>query len=180
MPDPTGYGRVVREDEAVRAIVEHKDASPAQRAVREIYSGIMAVPAPLLKTWLARLDNHNAQKEYYLTDIVKFAVADGVPVRAHKITDAVQVAGVNSPLQLAELERAFQLRLATTLMEQGVRIADPARFDVRGSLACGQDVAIDVNCIFEGLVSLGDDVSIGANCVIANATTPTAITSKEI
>ncbi len=174
LPDPSGYGRVLRMGDSagapVQCIVEHKDASPAQRAVREIYSGIMAVPAPLLKTWLARLDNHNAQKEYYLTDIVKFAVADGVPVRAHKITDAVQVAGVNSPLQLAELERAFQLRLATTLMEQGVRIADPARFDVRGSLACGQDVAIDVNCIFEGLVSLGDDVSIGANCVIANAT----------
>ncbi len=173
LPDPSGYGRVLRADGAqdapVQCIVEHKDATLAQRDVREIYSGIMAVPARLLKSWLVRLDNHNAQKEYYLTDIVKFAVADGVPVRAHKINDAVQVAGVNSPLQLAELERAFQLRRATTLMEQGVRIADPARFDVRGDLRCGQDVAIDVNCIFEGAVSLGDDVSIGAHCVIANA-----------
>ena len=175
LPDPTGYGRVLRDgaggdDARVLRIVEHKDATPEQRAVREIYSGIMAVPARLLKGWLARLDNHNAQKEYYLTDIVKFAVADGVPVRAHRIHDEVQVAGVNSPLQLAELERACQRRLATRLMEQGVRIADPARFDVRGSLQCGEDVSIDVNCVFEGTVSLGDDVSIGANCVIANAT----------
>jgi bifunctional UDP-N-acetylglucosamine pyrophosphorylase / glucosamine-1-phosphate N-acetyltransferase len=173
LDNPMGYGRIVRDgggDNApVRAIVEQKDASAEQLAIREIYSGIMAVPARLLKTWLARLDNHNAQKEYYLTDIVRFAVADGVPVVAHRITDAVQVAGVNSPVQLAELERACQLRQAHRLMEQGVRIADPARFDLRGELQCGQDVAIDVNCIFEGKVVLGDDVRIGAHCVIANA-----------
>ncbi len=173
LDDPTGYGRVIRaagaRDGAVQRIVEHKDASADERAVKEIYSGIMALPARQLKRWLARLDNANAQKEYYLTDIVKFAVADGVEVVAHCITDAVQVAGVNSPLQLAELERAFQLRLANDLMEGGVRIADPARFDVRGSLQCGQDVSIDVNCLFEGRVTLGDDVQIGANCVIANA-----------
>ena len=173
LPDPTGYGRVLRAGDGDHAqvlrIVEHKDATPEQRAVREIYSGIMAVPAALLKGWLARLDNHNAQKEYYLTDIVKFAVTDGVPVRAHRIRDEVQVAGVNSPLQLAELERAFQRRQATLLMEQGVRICDPARFDVRGSLQCAEDVAIDVNCVFEGSVVLGKGVSIGANCVIANA-----------
>ncbi|MCP5283124.1 MAG: bifunctional UDP-N-acetylglucosamine diphosphorylase/glucosamine-1-phosphate N-acetyltransferase GlmU [Rhodoferax sp.] len=173
LDNPMGYGRIVRDgggDNApVRAIVEQKDASAEQLAIREIYSGIMAVPARLLKTWLARLDNNNAQKEYYLTDIVRFAVADGVPVLAHRITDAVQVAGVNSPVQLAELERACQLRQANRLMEQGVRIADPARFDLRGDLQCGQDVAIDVNCIFEGKVVLGDDVRIGANCVIANA-----------
>ncbi len=177
LPNPAGYGRIVRaasaengrDNAAVLAIVEQKDASADQLAIREIYSGIMAVPAHLLKRWLARLDNKNAQQEYYLTDIVKFAVADGVAVAAHKITDAVQVTGVNSPLQLAELERAFQQRLATQFMEQGVRISDPARFDVRGDLQCGQDVAIDVNCVFEGMVSLGDDVSIGANCVIANA-----------
>ena len=168
MPDPTGYGRIERDGETVKAIVEHKDASPAQRAIQEIYSGIMAVPAKLLKTWLARLDNHNAQNEYYLTDIVKFAVADGVSVVAHQITDAVQVAGVNSPVQLAELERAYQSRHAYTLMENGVRLADPARLDVRGHLQCGQDVSIDVNCIFEGHVVLGDGVRIGANCVIAN------------
>jgi len=127
------------------------------------------MPAARLKTWLARLDNKNAQGEYYLTDIVKFAVADGVPVVAHKISDAVQVAGVNSPVQLAELERAYQQRVALRLMEQGVRLMDPARFDVRGVLQCGQDVSIDVNCVFEGQVSLGEGVQVGANCVIKNA-----------
>jgi bifunctional UDP-N-acetylglucosamine pyrophosphorylase/glucosamine-1-phosphate N-acetyltransferase len=170
--DPTGYGRIVREggqaDGHVHAIVEHKDANDTQRAIQEVYSGIMAVPAKRLKVWLERLDNRNAQQEYYLTDIVKFAVADGVPVVAHKIQDAAQVAGVNSPLQLAELERAYQRRRAEDLMAQGVRLIDPARFDVRGELTCGQDVQIDVNCVFEGKVELGQHVSIGANCVIAN------------
>ena len=174
MPDPTGYGRIVRSGPGasaqVRAIVEHKDASDAQRQIHEIYSGIMAVPTALLRRWLARLDNHNAQNEYYLTDIVKFAVADGVAVVAHQITDAAQVAGVNSPVQLAELERAYQQRRAVALMEQGVRLADPARFDVRGTLTCGQDVEIDVNCLFEGAVTLGNGVRVGANCVIANCT----------
>ncbi|MDQ7743639.1 bifunctional UDP-N-acetylglucosamine diphosphorylase/glucosamine-1-phosphate N-acetyltransferase GlmU [Hydrogenophaga pseudoflava] len=170
MPDPTGYGRIVRAaDGSVAAIVEHKDASDAQRAITEIYSGIMAVPTRLLRGWLARLDNQNAQSEYYLTDVVKFAVADGLPVQAHRITDALQVAGVNSPAQLAELERAYQRRVAEALMEQGVRLADPARLDVRGTLVCGQDVEIDVNCVFEGRVELGAGVHIGANCVIANA-----------
>ncbi len=170
MPDPTGYGRIVRAaDGSVTAIVEHKDASEAQRAITEIYSGIMAVPTQLLRGWLARLDNRNAQGEYYLTDVVKFAVADGVAVQAHRITDALQVAGVNSPAQLAELERAHQRRVAEALMEQGVRLADPARLDVRGALVCGQDVEIDVNCVFEGRVELGAGVRIGANCVIANA-----------
>jgi bifunctional UDP-N-acetylglucosamine pyrophosphorylase/glucosamine-1-phosphate N-acetyltransferase len=170
LADPTGYGRIVRQGEVVQAIVEQKDATAQQRELREVYSGIMAVPAVHLKKWLARLDNQNAQGEYYLTDIVKFAVADGVPVVAHKITDAVQVAGVNSPVQLAELERAFQLRNAVQLMEQGVRLADPARLDVRGNLQCAPDVSIDVNCVFEGQVTLGEGVKIGANCVIANAT----------
>jgi bifunctional UDP-N-acetylglucosamine pyrophosphorylase/glucosamine-1-phosphate N-acetyltransferase len=170
MPDPTGYGRIVRAgDGAVAAIIEHKDASDAQRAITEIYSGIMAVPTKLLRGWLARLDNQNAQGEYYLTDVVKFAVADGVAVQAHRITDALQVAGVNSPVQLAELERAHQRRVAEALMEQGVRLADPARLDVRGTLVCGQDVEVDVNCVFEGRVELGAGVRIGANCVIANA-----------
>ena len=168
--DPTGYGRIVRQGAAVQAIVEQKDASAEQRAITEVYSGIMALPARQLKHWLARLDKNNAQGEYYLTDIVKFAVADGVLVLAHKINDPLQVAGVNSPLQLAELERAWQLRTARELMEQGVRLADPARIDVRGALRCAQDVAIDVNCVFEGEVSLGEGVMIGANCVIANAT----------
>ena len=170
LPDPTGYGRVVRAGEAVTAIVEHKDANAAQRAITEIYSGIMAVPAALLKRWLARLDNSNAQGEYYLTDIVKFAVQDGVTVLAQKTEDAVQVAGINSPVQLAELERAYQSRRALALMEAGVRLADPARLDIRGRLTCGMDVEIDVNCIFEGEVTLGDGVSIGAHCVLANCT----------
>jgi bifunctional UDP-N-acetylglucosamine pyrophosphorylase/glucosamine-1-phosphate N-acetyltransferase len=167
--DPTGYGRILRSGEVVQAIVEQKDATPAQRQITEVYSGIMAAPAAQLKAWLARLDNKNAQGEFYLTDVVKFAVADGVPVVAHKIFDAVQVAGVNSPVQLAELERAYQQRLAVQLMEQGVRLADPARLDVRGTLVCAQDVSIDVNCVFEGQVSLGEGVRIGANCVIRDA-----------
>lgn len=174
MADPTGYGRIVRAGQEasaqVRAIVEHKDASEAERNIHEIYSGIMAVPTRLLRAWLARLDNKNAQNEYYLTDIVKFAVADGVAVVAHQISDAAQVAGVNSPVQLAELERVYQLRIATALMEQGVRLADPARLDVRGTLDCAQDVEIDVNCVFDGAVTLGEGVRIGANCMIANAT----------
>ena len=167
--DPTGYGRIVRRGEAVQAIVEQKDASAEQRAITEVYSGMMALPARQLKQWLARLDRNNAQGEYYLTDIVKFAVSDGVGVVAHKITDALQVAGINSPLQLAELERACQKRIALQLMEKGVRLADPARLDVRGGLQCGADVSIDVNCVFEGRVTLADDVRIGPNCVISNA-----------
>ena len=167
--NPAGYGRVVRSNDSVQAIVEQKDANDAQKLLKEVYSGIMAVPAKLLKGWLARLDNKNAQGEYYLTDIVKFAVADGLTVVAHKIDDAAQVAGVNSPVQLAELERVYQLRQAKTLMEQGVRLADPARFDLRGSLVCGQDVEIDINCIFSGQVALGAGVKVGAHCVISNA-----------
>ncbi|HEY8908635.1 MAG TPA: NTP transferase domain-containing protein, partial [Rhodoferax sp.] len=137
--NPTGYGRIVRQGDVVQTIVEQKDATPAQLKITEVYSGIMAVPAKQLKTWLARLDNKNAQGEYYLTDIVKFAVADGFAVVAHKIHDAAQVAGINSPVQLANLERAFQKRVALQLMEQGVRLADPARLDVRGTLSCAQD-----------------------------------------
>jgi bifunctional UDP-N-acetylglucosamine pyrophosphorylase/glucosamine-1-phosphate N-acetyltransferase len=169
MPDPTGYGRILREGDAVRAIVEHKDADQAQRAIREVYTGVMAVPNALLKRWLARLTNRNAQGEYYLTDIVGLAVGDGAEVTAVQIHDKVQVDGVNSTRQLAELERAFQLRQAWRLMEEGVRIADPARFDLRGRLDCGQDVEIDVNCVFEGQVSLGDGVRIGPHCVISDA-----------
>ncbi|MBS0453869.1 MAG: bifunctional UDP-N-acetylglucosamine diphosphorylase/glucosamine-1-phosphate N-acetyltransferase GlmU [Proteobacteria bacterium] len=168
--DPTGYGRIVRDaDDGVQAIVEHKDATPEQRQIREVYSGVMAVPTRLLKPWLARLDNKNAQGEFYLTDIVRMATVDGVAVVAHRTDDPLQVAGVNDPLQLAQLERAYQLRQAQALMVQGVRMADPARFDLRGTLACEADVEIDVNCVFEGAVSLGAGVRIGANCVIANA-----------
>jgi len=169
MANPAGYGRIVRQGDAVQAIVEHKDASEAQRAIREVYTGFMAVPSARLKTWLARLTNDNAQGEYYLTDIVKLAVQDGCAVVASPASEQVEVDGVNSPLQLAELERAYQLRQARALMEQGVRLADPARFDLRGTLECGQDVEIDVNCVFEGQVTLGDEVRIGPNCMIANA-----------
>ncbi len=169
MAEPTGYGRIVRQGDEVRAIVEHKDASDEQRQITEIYSGIMAVPTSLLRGWLARLDNRNAQQEYYLTDVVKLAVADGVAVVAHRIADAAQVAGVNSPVQLAELERVYQGRRALALMEQGVRLADPARLDVRGELVCGPDVEIDLGCVFEGRVELGAGVRVGAHCVVANA-----------
>lgn len=177
LDDPTGYGRIVRgADGSVQRIVEQKDANAAERAITEVYSGIMAVPVRHLAGWLARLRNDNAQGEYYLTDIVAMAVADGVPVKGHCITDALQVAGVNSPLQLAELERAHQLRQARALMEQGVRLADPARFDLRddsrgrpGTLACGPDVEIDAGCIFTGAVELGEGVQIGAHCHISNA-----------
>ncbi|MFM2348342.1 MAG: UDP-N-acetylglucosamine diphosphorylase/glucosamine-phosphate N-acetyltransferase [Pseudomonadota bacterium] len=169
LADPSGYGRIVREGEAVRAIVEHKDASPEQRQIREGYTGMMAAPTAHLKRWLARLSNDNAQKEYYLTDIVAMAVADGVPVVATQATGETEVLGVNSPVQLADLERRFQREQAEALMEAGVRLMDPARFDLRGTLRTGRDVAIDVNCLFEGTVELGDDVQIGANCVIRNA-----------
>ena len=169
MDNPFGYGRVMRDAyDNVERIVEQKDGTPDELAVKEIYSGIMAAPARLLKQWLGRIDNNNAQNEYYLTDVVKLAAADGVPVLAHVISDAVQVAGVNSPFQLAELEREYQKRQAERLMADGVRLRDPARFDLRGSLSCGQDVEIDVNCVFEGTVKLGSNVRIGANCVLAN------------
>ena len=171
MSNPTGYGRIVRTADGVKvqAIVEQKDASLEQLKIQEVYSGIMAVPAKQLKVWLAKLDNKNAQGEYYLTDVVKWAVADGIDVVAHRIQDEVQVTGVNSPQQLAQLERAYQLQKANELMLQGVRLADPARLDLRGNLTCGTDVEIDVNCIFDGTVKLGDGVRIGPNCVIANA-----------
>ncbi|MBF5003951.1 bifunctional UDP-N-acetylglucosamine diphosphorylase/glucosamine-1-phosphate N-acetyltransferase GlmU [Diaphorobacter caeni] len=176
VPDPTGYGRIVRDaNGVVQRIVEHKDASDAQRAINEIYSGIMAAPARHLKQWLARLDNNNAQKEYYLTDVVAMAVADGVPVIGHCIDDPLQVEGVNSPMQLAALERAHQLRQAAKLMEQGVRLADPARFDLRddargvlAQLNCSTDVDIDVGCIFTGAVEIGEGARIGAYCHISN------------
>lgn len=177
LPDPTGYGRIVRDTTGgVQRIVEHKDASAAERAIDEVYSGIMAVPARLLRPWLEGLTCDNAQGEYYLTDVVGMAVAQGVPVAAHCIADAVQVAGVNSPQQLAELERAHQLRQAQALMEQGVRLADPARFDLRdhasgtpAQLRCGQDVEIDLGCIFTGQVEIGAGARIGAYCHISNA-----------
>jgi len=169
LPDPSGYGRIVRQAEAVRGIVEHKDASPEQRAIREIYTGLMAAPTAWLKRAVMALKNHNTQREYYLTDIVAMAVAEGLPVVAVPAASETEVLGVNSPLQLADLERRFQRAQAERLMEAGVRLADPARFDVRGTLECGRDVEIDVGCIFEGDVRLGDGVRVGAHCVLRNA-----------
>jgi len=167
---PAGYGRIVRDEQGrVRAIVEDKDASPAQRAITEGYTGMLAAPTAWLKRAVMALDNRNAQREYYLTDLVAIAVAEGLPVVAAKAHNELEVAGVNSPMQLAELERRVQRRQAEALMESGVRLADPARFDLRGTLVCGQDVSIDVGCVFEGDVRLGDAVTIGAHCVIRNA-----------
>jgi bifunctional UDP-N-acetylglucosamine pyrophosphorylase / glucosamine-1-phosphate N-acetyltransferase len=168
LDDPQGYGRIVRSRGAVRRIVEEKDATKAERALREINTGIMVLPTARLKTWLAGLSNKNALKEYYLTDVVAAAVADKVPVNSKQPGAAWETLGVNSKAQLAELERTFQRGVAAALMEDGVTLADPARIDVRGSLACGRDVAIDVNCVFEGETVLGEGVSVGANCVFRN------------
>jgi bifunctional UDP-N-acetylglucosamine pyrophosphorylase/glucosamine-1-phosphate N-acetyltransferase len=174
LADATGYGRILRSGDPmggrVLGIVEHKDATAAQREIGEVYTGMMAAPTALLRRWVSALSNDNAQREYYLTDIVAMAVAEGVPVVASHAVDETEVLGVNSPLQLADLERRFQRRQAEALLEAGVRLADPARFDLRGALAAGQDVEIDVGCVFEGTVSLGDDVRIGAHCVIRDAT----------
>ncbi|HZW22308.1 bifunctional UDP-N-acetylglucosamine diphosphorylase/glucosamine-1-phosphate N-acetyltransferase GlmU [Noviherbaspirillum sp.] len=169
LPDPTGYGRILREGGSIVGIVEQKDASEQQRAIREINTGIMVAPTARLKKWLATLSNNNAQKEYYLTDIVARAVADGVPVVSAQPAAEWETLGVNSKVQLAELERIHQRNIANALLEQGVTLADPGRLDVRGSLVCGRDVSIDVNCVFEGRVELEDGVSIGAHSVIRNA-----------
>ncbi len=170
LADATGYGRIVRgADGGVQAIVEHKDATPAQREIREVYTGMMAAPTAWLKRAVMALDNQNAQREYYLTDIVKMAVAEGLPVVASSAASEAEVRGVNSPLELAQLERLHQAAQAEALMTAGVRLADPARLDLRGTLLCGRDVEIDVNCVFEGTVELGDNVQIGANCVIRDA-----------
>ncbi len=168
--DPTGYGRIVRNNGLVAAIVEHKDATIEQRQVTEVNTGIMAMPNIHLKNWLNRLSNSNAQNEYYLTDIVGFAVADQIVVVAEITADEWSVTGINSKIDLSQIERVYQTRVADELLKLGVTLYDPARIDVRGSLNCGFDVEIDVNCVFEGNVTLGDHVKIGANCVIKNAT----------
>jgi len=169
--DPKGYGRVVRDkDGDVERIVEEKDATSAERAIREINAGFMALSAKRLAGWLGKIGNKNAQKEYYLTDIVTLAVQEGVRVVGVTVDDDMEVAGVNSKSDLASLERAYQRREAKRLMEAGVSLADPARIDVRGKLECGRDVSIDVNCLFEGRVRLGDGVRIGPNCVLRDGT----------
>jgi bifunctional UDP-N-acetylglucosamine pyrophosphorylase/glucosamine-1-phosphate N-acetyltransferase len=165
---PDGYGRIVRENGAVVRIVEHKDATLAERAIQEVNTGILAVPTDHLKQWIADLKNDNAQGEYYLTDIIAAAVRDGMEVETHQPAHEWEVLGVNSKAQLAELERVHQNEVAQGLLDAGVTLLDPARLDVRGTLTCGRDVTIDVNCVFEGRVELGDGVQVGANCVLRN------------
>ncbi|WP_251975843.1 bifunctional UDP-N-acetylglucosamine diphosphorylase/glucosamine-1-phosphate N-acetyltransferase GlmU [Salinicola avicenniae] len=170
LDDPAGYGRIVRSDKgAVTAIVEHKDADAGQRAIRECNTGIMAMTASQLRRWLPELSAENAQGEYYLTDVIAMAAADGVEVLAAQPTSPVEVEGVNDRRQLAALERAYQRRQAEHLMSAGVTLADPARFDLRGEVTVGRDIQIDVNVILEGHVTLEDDVVIGPNCVIRDS-----------
>ena len=178
LPDPSGYGRIVRDAAGhVQRIIEDRDASPVERAIGEVNTGMMAVSASHLKRWVARLENQNAQGEYYLTDVIAMAVADGVAVEPVSPASVFEVMGVNDRVQLAELERRYQRCQAEQLMRQGVTLLDPARFDLRGDLQAGQDVVIDVNVVLEGRVRLGDRVTIGPNNWIR---TPTSATDASI
>jgi bifunctional UDP-N-acetylglucosamine pyrophosphorylase/glucosamine-1-phosphate N-acetyltransferase len=170
LTNPTGYGRIVRDaDGSVREIVEEKDATPAQKAIKEINTGIMVLPTNALKRWLKALRSSNSQGEYYLTDVIAMAVKDGVPIRTTQADDESETIGVNSREQLASLERTYQLNIANQLLDAGVSLADPARIDVRGTLECGTDVFIDVGCVFEGCVTLAVGTKIGPYCVIRNS-----------
>jgi bifunctional UDP-N-acetylglucosamine pyrophosphorylase/glucosamine-1-phosphate N-acetyltransferase len=169
MDDPSGYGRIVREQNKIVRIVEQKDATNLERQIHEVNTGILVAPTRQLKDWLSRLSNHNAQGEYYLTDIIALAVKDNVVIESTQPSHAWETLGVNSKVQLAELERIHQLNLAHQLLEQGITLADPARIDIRGELYCARDVSIDVGCVFEGQVHIGQGVSIGAYCVIKNS-----------
>ena len=168
LADATGYGRIVRENGKIQAIVEHKDASEAQRQIQEINTGIYCVSNAKLHEWLPKLSNNNAQGEYYLTDIVAMAIADGLEVASVEPELAFEVEGVNDRVQLAALEREFQNFQAKQLMQQGVHLIDPTRFDLRGNLTAGKDVRIDINVIIEGDCELGDGVEIGAGCILKN------------
>jgi bifunctional UDP-N-acetylglucosamine pyrophosphorylase/glucosamine-1-phosphate N-acetyltransferase len=171
MDNPTGYGRIVRNENGdVLSIVEEKDATPEQREIVEVNTGILLAPTRLLRTWLAKLRTNNTQGEYYLTDIVGMAVEDGVVVHTVQPNHEWEIHGINSKSQLAVLERTWQQVEAQRLLVQGVTLADPARLDVRGQLNCGRDVEIDIGCIFEGEVTLANNVKIGAYCIIRNAT----------
>ncbi len=170
LDDPTGYGRIVRSDAGdVVAIVEHKDASEAQRAIREVNTGILALPAALLNDWIPQLSSNNAQGEYYLTDIIAMAAEQGVRIQAIQPATEQEVQGVNNRLQQAALERWYQRGRAEALMLEGVSLADPARLDVRGEVSVGHDVTIDINVILEGKVAVGDKVTIEANCIIKDS-----------
>src|SRR4051812_26792208 len=167
LDEPRGYGRIVRDSAGrVARIVEEKDASDAERRICEVNTGILAAPRRKLEGWLAGLRNENAQGEYYLTDVVAAAVADGTPIEVRHPQSARECLGVNSKAELASLERSIQVNHAHRLLEEGVTLADPARIDIRGELTCGRDVSIDVNCIFEGRVELGDNVRVGPGCVL--------------
>ena len=171
LDDATGYGRVVRDGKKkVTRVVEHRDATAAQKKIREINTGIFAFPTHKLMQWLPKLDNKNSQSEFYITDLVPMALKARVPVEGVVCADVNQIHGVNSRLQLAQLDRVYQTHLAHTLLEAGVAIADPARFDVRGNLSCGRDVTIDVGCVFEGKITLGDGVRVGPYSVLKNVT----------
>jgi len=170
LDDPDGYGRIVRQDGQVQRIVEHKDADDAERGIKEINTGILAASGGHLRDWLGRLNSDNAQGEFYLTDIIAMAVADGVTVTGVTAANPTEVQGINDRQQQAELERAYQLREARRLMAEGVCLRDPARFDLRGELQCGRDVTIDINVIIEGRVELGDRVSIGPNVLLKDVT----------
>lgn len=171
MHDSTGYGRIVRDSHfKVQAIVEEKDATPEQRQIKEVNTGIMAVRGLELKKWLSQLDNNNAQREYYLTDIIAMCVADGFEVNTAQPANAIEVLGVNDKVQLQALEREYQLAQATALMRQGVTLTDASRLDIRGHVIAGKDVFIDVNVVLDGNNQLAEDVSIGANCYLKNVT----------
>ena len=171
LDDPTGYGRIVRDpDGAVQAIVEHKDATAKERAIREINTGVMAAPTRHFARWLKAVDNRNASGEYYLTDVIAMARKEGVRIETSQAGSVIETLGVNTMRELADLERRYQRAQADALLDAGVTLADPARIDVRGSLTCGADVAIDVGCVFEGTVRLGDGVTVGSSCVLKDVT----------
>jgi bifunctional UDP-N-acetylglucosamine pyrophosphorylase/glucosamine-1-phosphate N-acetyltransferase len=169
LQDPAGDGRIVRNDNGhIQCIVEHKDATETQRSIKEVNTGILVARTQQLKNWLGRITNDNAQGEYYLTDVVGLAVNDGIAVNSAQPGAPYETLGVNSRVQQAQLERLWQQEQARQLLEQGVTLADPARFDLRGELQCGRDVSIDVGCVFEGQVVLEDGVDIGPHCVLRN------------
>ncbi len=178
LQDPTGYGRIIREAGEVMAIVEHKDATEAQRQINEVNTGILALHAGYLNACLKKIENNNSQGEYYLTDVIALAVSDGMKISTSQPDNVYEVEGVNDRKQLSRLERIKQLELAEAIMAGGVTIADPDRIDIRGELEIGNDSFIDVNCVFEGKVTVGNNVSIGAGCIISNSTIDEGCTIK--